>query len=235
MPKRENISMSVIRRLPRYYRFLYHLREDGVTRISSTELSEMLGLTASQIRQDLNCFGGFGQQGYGYMVGQLCDEIGKIIGISHGYRAILLGAGNLGRAIALHMSFRAEGFQLIGAFDNAPEKIGSPLGRLTVRNVETLEDFCRQQKPVMAVLCVPRGSVEKLADRLYQIGIRYYWNFSHYDVTLKYPDTLAENVHLNDSLMTLCYRISNRAPAKRQAPGNLKQINGTVENRAVRR
>lgn len=234
MPKRENISMSVIRRLPRYYRFLFHLREDGVTRISSTELSEKLGLTASQIRQDLNCFGGFGQQGYGYMVGPLCDEIGRIIGLSNDYRAVLLGAGNLGRAIALHMSFRAEGFQLVGVFDIAPEKIGEQLGRLTVRNVAALEDFCQENKPVMAVLCVPRGSVETLSDRLYRAGIRNFWNFSHYDITLKYPDTLVENVHLNDSLMTLCYRISHSAPraeAARPHPG----VSASDSTTAIRR
>ena len=209
MPRHENVSMSVIRRLPRYYRFLYHLRQEGVTRISSTELSAKLGLTASQIRQDLNCFGGFGQQGYGYMVSQLCDEIGKIIGLANGYRAILLGAGNLGRAIAMHLSFESEGFRLIGAFDNAPDKIGVPLGKLVVEDVANLENFCKTNKPVMAVLCVPRGSVENLADELYSYRIRNFWNFSHYDITLKYPDTLVENVHLNDSLMTLCYRISH--------------------------
>ncbi len=218
MSKWENVSMSVIRRMPRYYRFLTHLKQIGTTRISSKELSEIMGLTASQIRQDLNCFGGFGQQGYGYMVGQLCEEIGKILGLSNSYKSILLGAGNLGRAIALHMSFRAEGFQLIGAFDNSPEKIGEKLGRLTVQNVATLEDFCRQNIPVMAVLCVPRGAVESLADRLYSIGIRNFWNFSHYDITLKYPDTLVENVHLNDSLMTLCYRITNSVPKRQFSP-----------------
>lgn len=209
MPKHENISMSVIRRLPRYYRFLYHLREKGVTRISSTELSEKLGLTASQIRQDLNCFGGFGQQGYGYIVSQLCEEIGKILGLSSGYKTILLGAGNLGRAIANHMSFEADGFQLIGAFDNSPDKIGTEIGSLTVQNVADLESFCKEKSPDMAMFCVPRSAVEQLGEILYRLGIRNFWNFSHYDISLKYPDTIVENVHLNDSLMTLCYRISN--------------------------
>lgn len=211
MHKRENVSMSVIRRLPRYYRFLHHLKVTGVTRISSTELSKKLGLTASQIRQDLNCFGGFGQQGYGYMVGQLCDEICKILGLSSGYKAILLGAGNLGRAIANHMSFQAEGFQLIGVFDNSPDKIGTTIGGLTVSDVSGLENFCKEQSPVMAVLCVSRSAAEQLAKILYDLGIRNFWNFSHYDIYLKYPDTTVENVHLNDSLMTLCYRISNNS------------------------
>lgn len=209
MPRRENISMSVIRRLPRYYRFLTHLKEKGVTRISSTELSVKLGLTASQIRQDLNCFGGFGQQGYGYIVSQLCDEIAKIIGISGRYPAILLGAGNLGRAIATHMSFEAEGFRLVGIFDNSPEKIGTELSGRIVQDVSGLESFCREQKPVMAVLCIPREAVEPVTEQLYGLGLRNFWNFSHYDVSMRYSDTIVENVHLNDSLMTLCYRISN--------------------------
>ena len=201
--------MSVIRRLPRYYRFLYHLRENGVTRISSTELSQKLGLTASQIRQDLNCFGGFGQQGYGYIVSQLCDEIGKILGLSNGYKTILLGAGNLGRAIANHMSFETDGFHLIGAFDVSPDRIGTTVGGVTVRDSAELEAFCKEQNPSMAVLCVPRGAAETMGKKLYEYGIRNFWNFSHYDITLEYSDTVVENVHLNDSLMTLCYRISN--------------------------
>lgn len=214
MPRHENVSMSVIRRLPRYYRFLSHLKEKGITRISSTELSQKLGLTASQIRQDLNCFGGFGQQGYGYIVSQLCDEIRKILGLSSCYKTVLLGAGNLGRAIANHMAFEADGFDLIGVFDNSPDKIGATIGGLAVRDVAELEIFCREQKPVMAVFCVPRSAVEKLGEILYGLGIRNFWNFSHYDISLQYPDTIVENVHLNDSLMTLCYRISNNRTEK---------------------
>ena len=210
--------MSVIRRLPRYYRFLSHLKAKGITRISSTELSQKLGLTASQIRQDLNCFGGFGQQGYGYIVSQLCDEIGKILGLSGGYKTILLGAGNLGRAIANHMAFEADGFELTGVFDSDPDKIGEIIGGLPVHDVAELETFCRNTKPVMAVFCVPRGAAEQLGEILYGIGIRNFWNFSHYDISLQYPDAIVENVHLNDSLMTLCYRISNDH-TKKQADG----------------
>ena len=215
MPRHENISMSVIRRLPRYYRFLRQLKESGVTRISSMELSEKLGLTASQIRQDLNCFGGFGQQGYGYLVNQLCDEIAKILGLSGKYRAVLFGAGNLGRAVINYMPFEADGFELIGVFDAAPAKIDTEIGGLKVRDVSSLVAFCRREKPVMAVLCVPRDAAEKLSAALYECGVRCFWNFSHYDIALQYPDTVVENVHLNDSLMTLCYRISNpAAPAE---------------------
>ena len=203
--------MSVIRRLPRYYRFLNDLKKKGVTRVSSKELSAKMGFTASQIRQDLNCFGGFGQQGYGYIVEQLCNEIGNILGVANGYKCILIGAGNLGQAIATHLSFETQGFQLVGIFDNNPRKVGTTLGNLVISDIQTLEEFCREQKPVMAVLCVPRAAVERLSDKLYAMGIKNFWNFSHYDITMKYHDAIVENVHLNDSLMTLCYRISDQS------------------------
>lgn len=210
MPKRENISMSVIRRLPRYYRFLLQLQKSGVVRISSTELSARLGLTASQIRQDLNCFGGFGQQGYGYMVEQLAEAIGNILGVSNRFRTVLFGAGNLGRAIAAHMNFEDLGFDLIGIFDNAPTKIGSIIRGIAVQDTKNFPEFYAQLKPEMAVLCTPRTAAERIVDHLYQLGIRNYWNFTHYNIAMKYPDTLVENVHLNDSLLTLCYQISNQ-------------------------
>jgi len=186
-----------------------HLKSKNVTRISSTELSAKLGLTASQIRQDLNCFGGFGQQGYGYIVDQLCDEIGNILGLSNGYKAILIGAGNLGRAIASHLSFEAEGFKMTGIFDSSPTKIGTTINGHIVRDTADLEEFCTNEKPMMAVLCIPREGVGAIIEQLYGLGVRNFWNFSHYDISMKYTDTVVENVHLNDSLMTLCYRISN--------------------------
>ncbi|WP_085833226.1 redox-sensing transcriptional repressor Rex [Clostridium merdae] len=213
MSKRENVSMSVIRRLPRYYRFLTHLKKMGMTRISSKELSEKMGLTASQIRQDLNCFGGFGQQGYGYIVDQLQREIGGILGLSNSYKAILIGAGNLGQALALHMAFTTQGFQLVGIFDNSPSKIGSEINGLTINDTKLLKEFCEAERPSMAILCIPRENAEKLSEQLYDLGIRNFWNFSHYDISMKYPDTVVENVHLNDSLMTLCYRISDQQGA----------------------
>ena len=219
MSKRENISMSVIRRLPRYYRFLTHLKNMGVTRISSKELSERMGLTASQIRQDLNCFGGFGQQGYGYIVSQLQEEIGNILGISHEYKSILIGAGNLGRAIAAHMATAVNGFRFCGLFDNSPQKIGISLAGVPVQGFATPDEFCRREKPVMAVLCIPREAVGSLSDQLYSLGIHSFWNFSHFDLSMKYPDAIVENVHLNDSLMTLCYRLSDCGqPEEKQSP-----------------
>ena len=209
MAKRENISMSVIRRLPRYYRFLNQLKSMGVTRISSNELSEKMGSTASQNRQDLNCFGGFGQQGYGYSVEQLCREIGNILGIQNAHKCILIGVGNLGQAIALHLSFETQGFSLIGLFDSDPAKIGTKLHGCKIYSTDILPQFCEEHQPVMAILCVPRAAVPRLSDELYNLGIRSFWNFSHYDIAMKHPDTVVENVHLNDSLMTLCYRISD--------------------------
>lgn len=214
MSKRENVSMSVIRRLPRYYRFLTHLKKMGMTRISSKELSEKMGLTASQIRQDLNCFGGFGQQGYGYIVDQLQREIGGILGLSNAYKAILIGAGNLGQALALHMAFTTQGFQLVQIFDNSPAKIGTEINGITVIDTQLLKKYCETEQPDMAILCIPREGAEKLSEQLYDLGIRNFWNFSHFDISMKYPDTVVENVHLNDSLMTLCYRISDHQEEK---------------------
>ena len=152
MSKSNDISLAVIRRLPRYYRFLDELLKKGVVRVSSGELSALLGLTASQIRQDLNCFGGFGQQGYGYLVKQLHEEIGKILGLDQTADAILIGAGNLGRAIANHLDFEQRGFRLTAVFDAAEDVIGQPVRDLTVNDMSTLEEFCQANKPALAIL-----------------------------------------------------------------------------------
>lgn len=155
MPKRDNISMSVIRRLPRYYRFLSELKDNGVVRISSRELSDKMGFTASQIRQDLNCFGGFGQQGYGYIVEQLYNEIGNILGLSNRFNAILIGAGNLGRAVSTHMSFESRGFTLTAIFDSNESLIGKKIRDITIQNIDNLEAVCKDRTPDMAILCIP--------------------------------------------------------------------------------
>ena len=163
MPRRDGISMSVIRRMPRYYRYLSHLEQTGVTRISSKELSERMGLTASQIRQDLNCFGGFGQQGYGYIVSELRKEIGNILGLQNTHKAVVLGSGHLGQAVSAYLKFETKGFQLIGMFDNNPAIIGtSTLCDLIVTDVAQLEEFCQQHKPTMAVLCIPLQAAAEL-------------------------------------------------------------------------
>lgn len=208
MAKENSISTSVIRRMPRYYRFLGELEKSGCTRISSRELSEKMGLTASQIRQDLNCFGGFGQQGYGYNVPLLHEEIGKILGLDKKLKAILIGIGNLGRAIVTHMDFEARGFSLIGLFDNAPDIIGSTVNTHTVESIETLEEFCKKNKPSVAILCIPKHAAKELSERLVEMGIKGFWNFSHYDLKLNYDGIVVENVHLGDSLLTLSYMVN---------------------------
>lgn len=209
MSKNDSISMSVIRRLPRYYRFLSELKAQNIDRISSTKLAEIMNVTASQVRQDLNCFGGFGQQGYGYSVSQLKEEIEKILGLKNDYKAILIGAGNLGKAVAMHMNFDRLGFELVACFDNNNEKVGKKLNNLIIMHDSKLEEFCNSNKIDTAFLCIPRVCVENVLDKLYMLGIKNFWNFSHYDITERYSDTLVENVHLSDSLMTLCYRMNN--------------------------
>ncbi len=209
MSKSDSISMSVIRRLPRYYRFLSELDEQKVDKISSTKLAAIMNVTASQVRQDLNCFGGFGQQGYGYSVSQLKNEIKKLLGLNNNYKAILIGAGNLGKAVAMHMDFEKLGIELIACFDNNDKKVGLKLNDITVQPETELEDYCRNHQVDTAFLCIPRVCVENVLDKLYDLGIKNYWNFSHYDINAKYSNTLVENVHLSDSLMTLCYRMNN--------------------------
>lgn len=208
---KKSVSMSVIKRLPRYYRFLGELKRNGITRISSRELSQRMGFTASQIRQDLNCFGGFGQQGYGYNVEQLQKEIGTILGTDNGFKTILIGCGNLGRAIASHMTFEDRGFELVGLFDkNAENMQDIKIKGLSVYPIEDLEVYCREVEPKVAVLCIPSESTCEIVEKLVSIGITNFWNFSHYDIVSNFPGVTVESVHLNDSLMTLSYQIMNR-------------------------
>ena len=204
----KEVSIQVIRRLPRYYRFLTELENSGVDKISSTRLASVMSSTASQVRQDLNCFGGFGQQGYGYPVKQLRAEIGRILGLDQPHRAILLGAGNLGRAVATHLNFENLGFHLTAVFEKDPKIIGTMLRGITVQSDDDIEAYIRSNDVDTAFLTLPKASVENIIDRLHELGIRNYWNFSHYDIARRYADTVVENVHLSDSLMTLCYRIN---------------------------
>ena len=199
------ISRAVISRLPRYYRYLGDLLEAGVERISSNDLSKKMQVTASQIRQDLNNFGGFGQQGYGYNVEALFQEISRILGLEHRLKTILIGAGNLGRAIATHMEFETRGFELAAIFDHSPAVIGSLVGGMPVQGMEQLENFCKTEHPLVAVLCIPKDAAQSLADQLIALGIRAFWNFSHYDLAVAHKDIVVENVHMGDSLMTLSY------------------------------
>lgn len=204
----KGISSSVIRRLPRYYRFLGELKKENLTRISSRELSERMGLTASQIRQDLNCFGEFGQQGYGYNIEILRTEIGQILGLHKPQNAILIGVGNLGRAIAQHITFDTKGFHLIGLFDSKESLVGQMVRNLPIRNISTLDEFCRENLPTVAILCIPKEATKPIADQLVKLGIKGFWNFSHFDLALEYPGIIVENMHFGDSLMALSYRMS---------------------------
>lgn len=208
MAKYEGVSISVIRRLPRYHRFLNDLLQRGIHRISSRELAELMSLTASQIRQDLNCFGGFGQQGYGYNVDALYEEISKILGLDKGLKIILLGAGNLGMALVKHLDFEAKGFQLMGIFDANPNLVGQKVRGIEIQDESKLEEFCKRNVPDVAILCLPRDVVESVGEKLIGYGIRGFWNFSHYDLSVKHKDIAVQNVHLGDSLMTLCYQVT---------------------------
>ncbi len=201
------VSIPVIKRLPRYHRYLEELKNLGVVRISSKELSARMGLTASQIRQDLNCFGGFGQQGYGYNIEQLYNEIGAILGLNNKSKAIMIGAGNLGHAIATHIHFDNRGFDLVGIFDNNPAVIGTKVGGKIVMSSDDLEEFCIKEKPVVAILCIPAEYAAENADKLVSLGIKGFWNFTQYDLVHRYENIAVENVHLGDSLMTLCYQV----------------------------
>ena len=203
------ISDSVIKRLPRYYRFLGELKAAGMTRISSRELSERMGFTASQIRQDLNCLGGFGQQGYGYNIELLQSEIGHILGLDKPKTAILIGIGNLGRAVTMHINFESKGFKLIGLFDSKESLVGQVIKNLPIRSTDTIDEFCKENLPDAAILCIPKNAAMVMADQLVGLGIKGFWNFSHYDLALKYPGVKVENVHFGDSLMTLSYRLHN--------------------------
>ena len=207
----KTVSISVIRRLPRYYRYLGMLLHSGVTRISSKELAAQMKVTASQIRQDLNCFGGFGQKGYGYNVELLYKEIGNILGVEKRIPAILIGCGTRGHSLIREDDlFCDRGFELIGAFDNSPEKIGQTLPNgLTITDIAGLPEFCGLHHPYMAVVCTPRNAAEQMADMLVECGIRSFWNFSSYDFRLKHEELPSVNVHLGDSLLTLSYLVNH--------------------------
>ncbi len=212
----KKISKMVIRRLPRYYRYLSDLKAEGVERISSTELSQRLKITASQIRQDLNCFGGFGQQGYGYNVVQLHEAIGEILGLSAQYKMIIIGAGNLGHALANYAGFARRGFRLVAMFDVNPDIIGTRIHDVTVLHVDELEAFCKAEKPEIAVLTLTKPAAPAIAEKLATLGIRGIWNFSYMELVAP-PGVVVENVHLSDSLMTLSHHITDATYEKKES------------------
>ncbi|MDI6706133.1 MAG: redox-sensing transcriptional repressor Rex [Bacillota bacterium] len=201
---RPNISMAVIRRLPKYYRYLGDLMEKGITRISSKEFGRIMGFTASQIRQDLNCFGGFGQQGYGYNVKELREEIGNILGLNRRYNTIIIGAGNLGQAIANYSGFAEAGFILKGMFDINPRLIGISIRAVKIMDIDEMKGFIARENINVAIICTPKEGAQDVANRLVDAGIKAIWNFAPEDLNVP-DDVIVENVYLSESLMVLAY------------------------------
>ncbi len=210
MKRNVKVSTAVIRRLPRYYRQLSELQEAGTVRISSSALGKSMGLTASQIRQDLFCFGEFGQQGYGYKVDSLKEEIGEILGINRGHTVVVLGTGNLGRAIIENFKFSSNGFRLLAAFDVNPLLVGTRIGGVPVYHADTLEQFIREHQVSVGMLTVPISAAQEMGERLAAAGVKGIWNFTNYEISLNSREVVVESVHFSDSLLALSYMISQR-------------------------
>ncbi len=204
---RAEVPTAVIKRLPRYHRYLGDLLADGQLRISSAELSKIMNVTASQIRQDLNCFGGFGQQGYGYNIKYLYGKISELLGVTEGYSAVIVGTGNLGRALASTNMFRRRGVTRLALFDNNEEIVGTEIYGIPVYHVDSLYDFCRENSVDIGVLTVPKAAAFDVAKTLADAGVHGIWNFANMELSLNRDDVIVENIHLGDSLMTLCYEI----------------------------
>lgn len=203
-------SLPVIKRLPRYYRALRTLQSNQVTSISSRELADLLGMTASQVRQDFNCFGDVnGRQGIGYSVDTLIAILDELLLGGERLPAILIGAGRLGKAVSRFITTDTNGYKLIAVFDASEAEVGQTIGDTTIRHISELEEFCKTHSPQVAVLCLPRDGASEISSKLVEYGIRGYWNFSHYDLSVPHPEVIVENVHLGDSLMSLGYRLRN--------------------------
>jgi len=200
--------MAVIRRMPKYYRYLDELYQNGIQKISSRALAEQMGLTASQIRQDFNCFGGFGQQGYGYNVDTLREQVASIIGIDRTHSAVILGVGNIGRALIRNFNFVQCGFQLLAAFDTDTSIVGDVIHQIPVLPVDEMDAFIRENKVEVAILTIPAAFAKATAERLSDLGVKGIWNFTNVELQVKNPSVTVENVHFSDSMMTLCYQIS---------------------------
>jgi len=209
MERDNKVSITVIRRLPKYYRYLSDLLNKGINRISSQELSNMTGFTASQIRQDLNNFGGFGQQGYGYNVEELKNKLGKILGLDKIYKAVIAGAGNLGQAIANYRGFQDAGFEVLSLFDKNPKLIGIKIRDIEIRDIEEMESFIKENGVDIGIITVPKSSAQEIADIYVRSGIKGIWNFAPADIKVP-DDVIVENVHLNESLFALSYFMNNK-------------------------
>ena len=208
--KKRKISDAVVRRLPRYYRYLDDLHSKGIVRISSSLLGERMGITASQIRQDLSCFGEFGQQGYGYNILELRTEIGHILGVDEQHRLVVVGAGHLGHALLQNFDFDKVGFRIDSAFDVSPALIGTEIRSVAVRSMDELEEYVANYQPNVAVLTVPQSVAQPLADRLISLGVRGFWNFTNVELSTKEEGVFFEDIHFVDTLLTLSYRISRQ-------------------------
>jgi redox-sensing transcriptional repressor len=207
MSRQTRISMAVIRRLPKYQRYLSDLLKNDIDRISSKELSEKIGFTASQIRQDFNCFGDFGQQGYGYNVRELYDDINKILGLNKKYNTVIVGAGNLGQAVANYSNFERLGFNLIAIFDKNPKLIGIKIRDIEINDIDELEVFLNSHKIDIGIMCIPKEQAQRIADVFVKCEIKAIWNFAPTDLDVP-EQVVVENVHLSESLLTLSYRIN---------------------------
>ncbi len=211
MATQNKASLPVIKRLPKYYRYLTTMQRNGVEKVSSSELARIMGTTASQVRQDFNCFGGFGQQGIGYKVDTLQSEVSKLLFGDNGEKlsTILLGVGRLGNAVSSFLTRDVNGYRLLAAFDVREDVVGTEMNGVPVRHIRDLAEFCNANHPQVAVLCIPRESAAEFSSTLVSLGIKGFWNFSHYDLSVDYSDIIVENVHLGDSLMSLGYRMRN--------------------------
>ena len=204
------ISKAVVSRLPRYYRYLDELKQQNIERISSKELSKLMNVTASQIRQDLNNFGGFGQQGYGYNVGYLYEEIGKLLGLDTKHKMVIVGAGNLGQAIANYGNFKNRGFEITALFDKNKDLIGKKTANYEIKDIVNLYDYIKENNIEIVALTLPKEPAKIIAEKLVECGVKAFWNFAHTDLGFS-DDIIVENVHLSESLMKLTYRISEKA------------------------
>ena len=209
MERKKNISMAVIKRLPKYHRYLKELLRNDVDRISSKELGEKIGFTASQIRQDLNCFGDFGQQGYGYNVKELLNEISGILGLTKDYKMIIIGAGNIGQAIANYTNFERLAFNLVGIFDVNPKLIGLKIRDVEVKDIDELSGFLKENPIDIGVICVSKNSAQIVSDMMVSNGVKGIWNFAPVDLDVP-EEIIVENVHLSESLLTLSCLMNDR-------------------------
>ncbi len=201
------VSSAVIKRLPRYHRYLGELLREGKLRISSAELSRLMNVTASQIRQDLNCFGGFGQQGYGYNVKYLHGKISELLGVEEGYRAVIVGAGNLGKALAATRMFERRGVQRLAMFDVDPQIVDTEICGIPVYHIDRLGEYCKKEKVALGVLTVPKEAAYDVSEVMVKAGVRGIWNFANMELKINAPGVIVENIHLGDSLMKLCYEM----------------------------